>query len=186
MEIIEIYPDHLYSVKYDDCDTDEYNLLFEEWSDKDYLLQFFNENAAFLDNDIWGRLKNQPELAAASVIEDAYELESKINKLCENSRSGENPDLETLFRPLDGKYIFVWDMIPVKGYGCKRPSFIRLYAIKMDVNVYLITCGGLKLESKIQNSPGIKDTVFVKIDKTIEFLKNMGITDTDDIKNELL
>ena len=41
--------------------------------------------------------------------------------------------------------------------------------------------GGIKLNSSIQNSPGLQENVFRKIDKVKQFLVNEGIIDKDDI-----
>lgn len=59
---------------------------------------------------------------------------------------------------------------------------IRHYCgyIKIDKNCYLIVCGGIKLGTTIQNSPVLKDEVFKKIDKVLQFLRANGIEESDD------
>ena len=69
----------------------------------------------------------------------------------------------------------------MKSYGTKSPSLLRLYAIRLDSNCYLIVYGGIKLGDSIQNSPVLKDKVFNKIDSVLSFLKANGITNSDDI-----
>lgn len=66
----------------------------------------------------------------------------------------------------------------------KRPSLLRIYAIKMGVNTYLITGGGIKLAETIQNSPDLKDHVIQDIDRIRTFLKDNGIMDSDDMENQ--
>lgn len=41
-------------------------------------------------------------------------------------------------------------------------------------------CGGIKLGTTIQNSPVLKDEVFKKIDKVLQFLRANGIEESDD------
>ena len=82
---------------------------------------------------------------------------------------------------LGGKYKCLWSLEPMKSYGTKSPSLLRLYAIKIDTNCYLIVYGGIKLGDTIQNSPVLKDKVFNKIDSVLSFLKNNGIADSEDI-----
>ena len=41
--------------------------------------------------------------------------------------------------------------------------------------------GGIKLGDTIQNSPILKDKVFNKIDKVLNYLKINGIEDSEDI-----
>lgn len=58
---------------------------------------------------------------------------------------------------------------------------LRMYAIRLGTNTYLITGGGIKLADTIQNSPGLKEHVLQNIDKVRTWLKSMGIYDGDDI-----
>lgn len=71
----------------------------------------------------------------------------------------------------------------MKSYGTNRPSLLRIYAIKMDRNTYLITGGGIKLADTIQNSPYLRDHVLNNIDKVRQFLKANGIMDSDDMES---
>ena len=119
MEIVEIYNDLLYSIGFDEEDLNEYDRVFKEWHDLDYLIS--------------------------------------------------------------GKYKCLWSLEPVKSYGPYSPSLLRLYAIKLDSNCYLIVYGGIKLGSTIQESPVLKDKVFNKIDAVLTFLKINGITESNDL-----
>lgn len=48
MEIVEIIPPYLYSVKYDDEQLDEYHRVFRDWHEVGYLAEFFRLNADYL------------------------------------------------------------------------------------------------------------------------------------------
>ena len=108
-------------------------------------------------------------------------LESYLKELAENSDNGEQPDLETYFKPINGKYGYGIKQTPVKGYGVLESTFLRLYAIRLEANCYLIVYGGIKLNSSIQNSPGLQENVFSKIDKVKQYLVDECIIDKDDI-----
>lgn len=69
----------------------------------------------------------------------------------------------------------------MKSYGNGRPSFLRIYAIKLEPNVYVVTGGGIKLADSIQNSPDLQDHVFCNIKMVRDWLKRCGITDHNDI-----
>ena len=182
MDIIEIVPGRIYSIKYDGEDVTEYYRLFnEEWTDVDYLLGFFQSHPEFTENEFWGFLGNDPEIAAARVLEDANKLEPYLKELAENSDNGEQPDLETYFKPINGKYGYGIKQTPVKGYGVLESTFLRLYAIRLEANCYLIVYGGIKLNSSIQNSPVLQENVFSKIDKVKQYLVDECIIDKDDI-----
>lgn len=184
MKIIEIYPPYLYAVQYDGESRNELRRLFHEWNDKEFLLSFFREHIDYLDKDIWMNLEKNPEKAAFSVAFDANRLEHFLEELADNAKNGIEPDFDNYFQPLDGKYLYSMERIPVKGYGIDNHTFIRLYAIKIDRNCYLIVYGGLKLAKTIQGSPVLKDYVFAKIDWVLQYLKREGIADNEDLKNE--
>lgn len=104
MDVVVIIPDRIYCIKYDDKDTAEYNRLFEEeWTDVNYLTNFFQSHTEFTENEFWGFLGNDPEKAAARVLKDAHMLEPHLRELAKNSDNGELPDLEDYFKPINGK-----------------------------------------------------------------------------------
>jgi hypothetical protein len=183
MEIVEIYKDWLYSIAFDEEDLSEYHRVFKEWHDLDYLINFFEDNKNFVNSKFWkdaGLDPDNPEFSAERVIDEANDLEMYISKLVDNVSKGLKPDFDQYFHFLDGKYKCVWSLEPVKAYGTAAPSLLRLYAIKIESNCYLIVYGGIKLGSKIQNSPVLKDNVFRKVEEVLDFLKSNGILDSED------
>ena len=64
----------------------------------------------------------------------------------------------------------------MKSYGTGRPSFLRMYAIKLKNNLYVITGGGIKLADTIQDSPDLQN-----IDKVRAWLIQNGIIDEQDL-----
>lgn len=100
--------------------------------------------------------------------------------MLENIEEGDTPDLDSHFKPLDGEFYYITEHIPMKSYSPGRPPLLRLYAIKMGSNCYLITGGGIKLADTIQNSPGLKDHVINNI-IVRTYLKENGILDEDDL-----
>ncbi|MBO4718890.1 MAG: hypothetical protein J5658_03350 [Prevotella sp.] len=186
MEIVEIIPPYLYSVKYDDERTDEYHRVFHNWHEIEYLVEFFRFNKEYLEQPFWRDYFPEPEDAAKDVVVDATALENYINQLADNANNGNEPDFDTYFHPLDGKYIYEWHLVPMKGYGIGKPSFLRLYAIRLSKNCYLLVFGGLKLADTIQNSPGLKTEVFKRIDLTLAYMKREGITEQEDLREKSL
>ena len=41
MEIVPVFTKHLYTVRYDENDPDEFDKLFTQWTDIEYLEEFF-------------------------------------------------------------------------------------------------------------------------------------------------
>ena len=116
--------------------------------------------------------KNIPNIESATrqAIKEAEELEIFLEELALNSENNEIPDLDSHFKYLDGEFKNVYEYTPVKSYGPGRPSLLRLYAIKLAPNKYVITGGGIKLGDKIQTSPGIKDFVLKDIRRVRKYL----------------
>ena len=174
MEIVAIYPPYIYSMKYDEEYENEFDRLFEEWNDLEKILPFLEIYAKYLKSDTWKKVPS-PEQAASQILNEARNLN-------ENTKNGNNPDFDTHFQYLNGsKYQCELKYIPMKSYGTLNPSFLRIYAIKLATNTYVITGGGIKLARSIQDSPGIKDHVFHRIDIVRKWLKDNGIFDSDDL-----
>ncbi len=184
VEIVEIYKEWLYSISFDEEDLTEYHRVFRQWHNLDYLVRFFTEHRDYVDTVFWrnaGLNPDNPEQSAERVIDEADSLESYIIQLVSNCSDGVKPDFDEYFHFLGGKYKCLWSLEPVKSYGTESPSLLRLYAIKIDANCYLIVYGGIKLGDTIQNSPVLRDKVFHKIDSVLNYLRTNGIADSDDI-----
>ena len=122
------------------------------------------------------------EELAAQIRDEAEELEELFDELNVNSIKGIDPNFSSHFHFLDGEYKYCLEWIPMKSYGTRRPSLIRLYAIKVDDNCFVITGGGIKLGATIQESPDLKDHVLLEIKIVREYLKTNSIFDSNDIE----
>lgn len=182
MEIIAIFPPYIYSVKYDDRNENEYDRLFDEWNDVTTVLDFLMQHRDMLKASVWEKV-SEPELAARQILDEAEALEQLFEELNSHTVKGDKPDFDSHFHYLDGKYKFELEYEPMKSYGDGRPSLLRMYAIKMDRNTYLITGGGIKLGATIQDSPDLKDSVIQNIDSVRAWLKENGIMDADDMQD---
>lgn len=180
MEIVSIYPPFLYSIQYDGVNENEFDRLFQQWNDLGYVVQFMVDHNDLLANPIWLRIA-EPEDAAKQVLKEAEGLENLLTDLCKNTADGETPDLDSHFKYLEGKYKFELEYQPMKSYGIGRPSLLRMYAIRMQSNTYLITGGGIKLADTIQNSPDLKEHVLQNIDRVKVWLRENGILDSNDM-----
>lgn len=181
MEIVEIYPPYIYSIKYG-VGENEFDRLFQLWNDVGFVTQFISDNSDCLKSDVWQGL-SCVEDAARQVLDEAEALEDLFEEMNDNVVMGRQPDFDSHFRCLGGKYKYEIEWLPMKSYGTFNPSLLRMYAIRMDVNTYLITGGGIKLADTIQNSPELRDRVLQDIDRVRAFLKENGIFDSDDMRS---
>ena len=178
MDVEEIYKPYIYSIKYDGQEDNEFDRLFDAWNNMTGLVEFMQTNQKYLDNPIWGE-SYTPEKAARKVRDEAVELDDLLFNLCKNADEGKQPDFDSHFKFLDGKYQ-VYEYVPMKSYGPGTPSFLRMYAIKLKSNLYVITGGGIKLADSIQKSPDLKNHVLQNIDKVRTWLIKNGIMDEQD------
>ena len=149
-KISEIYPGLLFAVK--SSASDAYNEGLDRLTDLDYLVDFMTKNASYLDNDVWkaaGFSSTDPYKAAEYVLKEAYDIDDAIITRCENVDAGKSPDLDSMFYYLDGQYKDMVELTPMKAYGGNSPAFIRLYALKIDRNCYLVIHMGIKLAKRI-------------------------------------
>lgn len=178
MQIVEIFPPCLYSMKYGE-DDDEYHRIWARLTDIDDLTEFFEKHQAFLRNGFW-RDRMTPETAAAVVVDEIGEFYAALARNAQHACEGRSPDLEDLFVNFGGMELYEWKLPAVKAYGARRPFLIRLYAIRLDANCYLLIAGGIKLGPTIQDSPGLED-VLPKLRNAKTFLLREGILGQEDI-----
>ncbi|MCD8268480.1 MAG: hypothetical protein LUD46_08485 [Parabacteroides sp.] len=181
MEIITIFTSYIYSIKNDGQDENEFDRLLAEWNDVESVAKFLKENQDYLKTDVW-KIISEPEAAALQVLDEAEALEMLFEELNKHTEVGEKPDFDSHFHYLEGKYKYELKYPPMKSYGEGSPSLLRLYAIKMGKNTYLITGGGIKLADTIQNSPGLREHILQNIDRVRSWLKSNGIMDNEDME----
>ena len=121
--------DHLWSVKYPEKDADELTLLFRNWNNANYLLDFFFSN---LDD-----LKNFFHIQKVSdAIHDSVEDASVLQKLILDFPYTE--DLDGLFHPLSLSDNRVTEMMTrEKARNWDREghtSWMRVYAVRVEKN----------------------------------------------------
>lgn len=163
MKIIPIFAKNLYSFRYPDKKQDELTRLMEQWNDVSYLFDFLNENKQDLPKDV-----PIPALIG-KIIENANEIDSTITEMIESGRN-----LNHFFRPLHNQEYKIIHLSKQKG----RKNYLRLYAIKVDENCYIITGGAIKFH-RLMKERTHTNIELIKMEKCHSFLQNNGIFDTD-------
>lgn len=181
MNIEAIYEPYIYSVKYDDQAVNEYDRLLDAWNDMSYVVDFFERYQSELNNPIWPKYLKEPVAAAKCARDEAIDLEKLFDQLYQNTLDGKQPDFDSHFKFLDGDFKYVTECVPMKSYGTNKPSFLRIYAIKLQSNTFLITGGGIKLAKKIQDAPELQNHVMRNIKKVREWLISNNIADAEDL-----
>ncbi len=161
MKIVCIFAENLYAIKYNGESIDEYRRLLNQWNDMEYLFDFIQinnieESSDFIDE----------------IIEDANELDIFLNQLNNNKQS-----LNQYFENLRVSEPIILSL--QKGKRNKRGrSKLRLYAIKIDAEVFLITGGAIKITQTMQEHPDTTNEL-KKLQKVRDFLIENKITFDD-------
>lgn len=165
MEILPIFAGKLYAFRYDyeeynhDNDT-EYDRLLKLWINVEYLKSFAMKYA-IQDVDTF----------VDTIPDNADEIDDFLIGL-ENS----NEPLETYFQPLfDSERGF--KILSLQKGKLKR-NILRLYAIKIDDNCFVITGGAIKLAQTMQEHPETNKEL-LKLNRAKSFLGLNDIIDKE-------
>ena len=181
MTFDEIINGHLWAVRYEgEQDNVLYN-LFDHWNDVVWLRSFFKENKKDLVSYFKIEDINQ---AIKDTIDDSEHLERLMMdvSLMRN--------FDTLFRPLDNSRMSESVLSKEKArphYILRHVSWLRIYAIKLASDVYIITGGAIKLTATMQEREHTRREL-VNMEKVRSFLLNERIIDEDgflDYMNEI-
>jgi uncharacterized protein YciI len=189
-----IVKDSLYAVKYteekDEFENnefdenykikDEFSRLFINWQDPEYLDRFFNKHKKDLQKEFYNNISIED--AIQKTIDEAYEFQQKILSIAEKGKENFSQSLQTLFVPLHNSEKEVYPIPEYqksKAYGSHK-SWLRIYAIRIEKNVFIVTGGAIKL-TKTMNEREHLIKELKKLEKVKELLISEGIIDNDSI-----
>ncbi len=178
LEIEQLYDDNesILSVVFQGEEHNEFFKFFKATKNVSYLNQFFDDHKNELDN--WnGRdgSKYSVEGAVSLTLSEAASFRTLLLK----ADDGNDIDLEDIFIPLHNNEYGI-NLIKSKARGEDGKSWLRLYGIRLDYNVYVITGGTIKLSQTMQEHEYLMYEI-KKLEATIEFLKEHGIVDANDL-----
>lgn len=174
MKFVRVIPgyNHLWAVKSNDKETDELSLLFRQWSNFNYLLDFFFANIDDLRS--FFHIEKVSD-AIKDTMDDAQELERLILDFPYTER------LDGLFHPLSLSDNRMHELTREKARNWDRkqhPSWLRIYAIRIEPNVYIVTGGTIKLTATMQE----REHTLLELEKLNvcrDYLKQNGVFDQD-------
>ena len=134
----------LWAVRYENETDNVLRQLFSQWSDPEWLMNFFCDNMSDLEAYFKITDVNQ---AIYDTIDDSNELQCLILDLSPDS------NLDLLFRPLENSRTQEMLLGREKARLARNrnhASWLRLYAIKLEQGCYIITGGAIKLTKTMQ------------------------------------
>jgi hypothetical protein len=158
----------LWAVRFDKDNQNALQKVLNQWSDAEWLADFFTQN---LDDLIsYFRITNIED-AIYQTMEDRDELACIIMDISPDA------NLDRFFRPLENNRSS--EMILGKEKGRPhRKSWLRLYAIKLSVGIYIITGGAIKLTRTMQEREHTLQEL-EKMEKVRNFLVREHVFDED-------
>lgn len=166
----------LWATVYEDSAVNALDALFTQWNDVVWLRDFFKANI----NDLisYFHITDVNE-AIYDTIEDSDKLQCIILDISPEA------DLDKLFRHLENNRIA--DMLLGKEKGRVYPkgrhaSWLRIYAIKLEPGIYVITGGAIKLTATMEER---EHTLMElqKMEKVRSFLIAENVVDADGFKD---
>ncbi len=173
MKFDEIAGDgRLWAARYDEMEDNILYITFKNWLDIDWLEQFFYENSADLLQ--YFSITSLDE-AVFDTFSDAIRLQSVILDLSPYA------DLDALFKPLDNNCTTEMLLNKEKAKGFRtsgHPSWLRLYALKLEPQTYVITGGAIKLTYTMKERQHTIDELH-RLERVRNFLIENGVVDLD-------
>lgn len=165
----------LWAVVYDGDTQDILTKTFANWLNPAFLEDFFSRNSK--DLEAYFHITNL-DLAIYDTISDAVSLSCLILDIRPEA------NLDVFFRPLENQRIREMLLSREKAKGKRQSShnsWLRIYAIKLDKGIYLITGGAIKLTHLMSEREHTLNEL-KKMEMVRNYLLDSGIVDADGIK----
>jgi len=153
--------------------TDELDHLFDNWNNVEFLEDFFESNKHDLKK-FYGDIK--VEEAVEITLLEARRLEATLINLAKSKEKDVN--LDAIFKPLDNQIYIEQELTKSKAKGNARKSWLRIYAIRIDKNCFVVTGGAIKLTHLMKDREHT-NLELIKINRCRDFLKAEGLDNID-------
>ena len=169
---------NLWAVRYNTCLDNVLDTILDQWYDVVWLRSFFKQNM----NDLASYFKiTDVNQAIYDTIEDSDRLQCLILDISPDA------NLDEIFRPLDNGRISEMLLGKEKARLRNTPrhaSWLRIYAIKLEPGIYIITGGAIKLTRTMQEREHTL-VELARMEKVRNFLLDNDIVDLDSFNDYL-
>ncbi|MEQ9438091.1 MAG: hypothetical protein RIG62_03555 [Cyclobacteriaceae bacterium] len=175
--IFEVVTNSLLSVHYQGKKLHEFARLFKEWQDVAYLEEFFETHRSDLQSGFYGDMS--VEDAVFATLDEAEEFEEyMVDVATEGKKDPDYTLYDKVFHPLH-TYDTSTKLLESKAYSGARNSWLRIYAIRIANNLYVVTGGAIKLTKAMQDRPHT-EIELKKLKIVSQYLKELGVESADD------
>lgn len=180
MNFVRIFGDEdcLLSVHYNHEDHDEFSNIFDQWTDIEHLENFFTAHEIDLNRPYWDGIT-----IVQAIIETRYEaikFRKFLKKLSKTPKKVRISKFISFFKPLEKNQFNFSYLDKKKVYGLRNKTWLRIYALKVGEDMYIITGGTIKLTDNMAERPHTLKELR-KLEACKQFLKNEGIIDEEGI-----
>jgi len=173
----------LWAVEYEGKEMNEFEMLVRLWDDSIYMYAFCSEHLSDVREKFGYEI--DAVTAAAELKEEAEELVQYLNQLGTRGLAGAN--LQYVFKPLDNTQSTITELQLSKGAFNNRTGRVpklRIYAVRIDKNTYVVTGGAIKLTHRMQDRPHTDEQLH-RLRTVRDWLKEQGIYYSEDLTNLL-
>lgn len=160
MKIVTIFVNQLFAFHYDNEVDNEYDRLMDLWTNTNYLQAYAKKNKVA---DVCGFIND--------ILQDAEQIQDFLDKIHQN-----NQLYGFYFGPLQESERKK-KILPFQK-GKIRKNQLRLYALKLDDNCFVITGGAIKMSQKMEKHPDTANEL-KKLINARNYLNQNGVFDED-------
>lgn len=165
-----IIPDKLAAFVYkQDNGSDILHKIISQWRDVEYIYDFYEENEEIIKAAPTTPIDYSFSEFSEDIMLDLEQLEDFIKFL-----SNENVELDKYFIPLSE----IEEQKKILSLRKRRCKWLRVYAIQIEENLYVITGGAIKVTQKMQQHKSTKSEL-AQLNFSRDWLKYQGI-ETDE------
>jgi hypothetical protein len=175
IELVRIVPETLWAARFEGIKENEYDRIFDLWSDPEYLDGFFTKYQQDLVKDFYGYCSISQ--AVSITLSEADEFERQLVKVAEGRDLRKR--LGDIFKPLEKTATIKIENEKSKAYGSGSKSWLRIYAVRLNYNFFVISGGAIKLTKTMNEREYLKDELR-KLDVLVRFLRELNIESIED------
>lgn len=171
----------LYAIQYKGQQFNEFERLFYLWIDRHYLLGYLKANLKYFNTKYFEGITIHQ--AINKIQDEASALAHLLDTYCETGFSKSGKNLQMLFSPLHDKVYRLLtkqeSKAKLKGAEFRKP-LLRIYAIRISANTFIITGGAIKLSKTMEDHEDTRAEL-QKLRRVKNFLDANQINSIDDI-----
>jgi len=164
MKIVDIFAYKLFSFHFEGESMSELRKIMTQWYDMSYIYGFLKNHSKDLPKN------HNIQSLAKKINYDAKKIDETLERICESN----DQNLSEFFKPLNNEeYVF---QLLSKQKG--RENFLRIYAIRISDDCYVVTGGAIKLTRLMQEREHTTKELN-RLDRCRDFLKGNAIVDEE-------